>query len=185
MLGETRDDAAGEAFDKTARLLGLGYPGGRAIQELAPTGNPKAFDLPRALGNKTYEMSFSGLKTAVLRHIESAKGQIIPADMAASVQSAIVDVLISRLSFAVQQLQPKSIALVGGVSANKALRDRASSLGGQFGVQVIIPPFSLCTDNAAMIGLAGAFRLGRNVLDHTDRNLSVMGVDTLPGLVNQ
>jgi len=185
ILGETRDDAAGEAFDKTARLLGLGYPGGRAIQALAPAGNPKAFDLPRALGNKTYEMSFSGLKTAVLRQIESAKGEINPADMAASVQAAIVDVLIARLQFAIQELRPKSISLVGGVSANSALRERAIALGEKFGVQVIVPPFSLCTDNAAMIGIAGAFRLGLNVLEHTDRNLAVMGVDNLPGLVNE
>lgn len=185
ILGETRDDAAGEAFDKTARLLGLGYPGGRAIQTLAPAGNPKAFDLPRALGNKTYEMSFSGLKTAVLRQIESAKGEINPADMAASVQAAIVDVLIARLQFAIQEQRPKSISLVGGVSANSALRERAIGLGEKFGVQVIVPPFSLCTDNAAMIGLAGAFRLGLNVLEHTDRNLAVMGVDNLPGLVNE
>lgn len=185
ILGETRDDAAGEAFDKTARLLGLGYPGGRAIQTLAPAGNPKAFDLPRALGNKTYEMSFSGLKTAVLRQIESAKGEINPADMAASVQAAIVDVLIARLQFAIQEQRPKSISLVGGVSANSALRERAIALGEKFGVQVIVPPFSLCTDNAAMIGLAGAFRLGLNVLEHTDRNLAVMGVDNLPGLVNE
>ncbi len=185
LLGETRDDAAGEAFDKTARLLGLGYPGGRAIQELAPSGNPKAFDLPRALGKRTYEMSFSGLKTAVLRHVESAQSPINAADMAASVQAAIVDVLIARLEYSIQENHPRSIALVGGVSANKDLRNQATKLGERYGVQVIVPPFSLCTDNAAMIGLAGAFRLGSNVLMHTDRNLSVMGVDELPGLVRE
>ncbi len=185
ILGETRDDAAGEAFDKTARLLGLGYPGGRAIQSLAPTGNPKAFDLPRALGKNTYEMSFSGLKTAVLRHVEAAQGAINAADMAASVQAAIVDVLLARLEFAIVQNRPRSIALVGGVSANNALRERALALGEKYSVQVIVPPFALCTDNAAMIGLAGAFRLGSNVLEHTDKNLAVMGVDTLPGLVKE
>ena len=154
LLGQTRDDAAGEAFDKGARLLGLGYPGGRQIQEHAKLGTPNRYSLPRGLAKERYEMSFSGLKTAVLRLVEQEGNAISVPDAAASLQQAVCDALLRRLEHAIEDYQPASLGLCGGVAANSQLRSMVEQLGEQNGIAVMIPPFELCTDNAAMIGLA-------------------------------
>ena len=154
LLGQTRDDAAGEAFDKGARLLGLGYPGGRQIQEHAKLGNPNRYSLPRGLAKERYEMSFSGLKTAVLRLVEQEGNAISVPDAAASLQQAVCDALLRRLEHAIEDYQPASLGLCGGVAANSQLRSMVEQLGEQNGIAVMIPTFELCTDNAAMIGLA-------------------------------
>ena len=157
-LGGTRDDAAGEAFDKVGRLLGLGYPGGPAIERAARDGDPTAFALPRAWLDGGYDFSFSGLKTAVLRLVEQHGGQPrgrMVADVAASFQAAVVDVLATKTVAAAEEHGARAILLSGGVSANKALRetvrDRAT-------IPVYFPPLVLCTDNAAMIAACGHYR---------------------------
>lgn len=172
-LGATLDDAAGEAFDKVARLLNLAYPGGPSIQKAAEAGNSMAFNFPRAKMDGGYEFSFSGLKTAVLRTIkqlESEEKEVPVADMAASFQAAVVDVLLAKTLAAARQYQVKSIVVAGGVSANKALR---TAFTGQGEFPVHIPPLYLCTDNAAMIAAAGYFRY---VNGHTD----TLEMDVLP-----
>ena len=167
LLGQTRDDAAGEAYDKGARLLGLGYPGGRQISEQATRGNPKRYDLPRGLAKERYDMSFSGLKTAVLRLVEKEGNTISVPDAAASLQAAINDALIKRLRNAIEDHNPASIALCGGVAANPDLRARVQKLAQQNGIPAYIPPFDLCTDNAAMIGLAAAARLAQGYVNNS------------------
>jgi len=157
-LGGTLDDAAGEAFDKVARLLGLGYPGGPSIQKSAESGNPRAFDLPRAWLDDTWNFSFSGLKTAVLREVRRIQERSRPVpvpDMAASFQAAVVDVLAGKTLRAAESFKAKDILVAGGVSANNALRQ---AFAGQKRFPVHIPPLSLCTDNAAMIAGAGYYR---------------------------
>jgi N6-L-threonylcarbamoyladenine synthase len=157
-LGGTLDDAAGEAFDKVARLLDLGYPGGPAIQEASEGGNPKAFDFPRAWLDDSYDFSFSGLKTAVLREVqqlEKLKSKLPIADLAASFQAAVVHVLIRKTTLAAEEHKTRDILIAGGVSANRALREQISA---QKKYRVHIPPLSLCTDNAAMIASAGCYR---------------------------
>ncbi len=157
-LGGTLDDAAGEAFDKIARLLELGYPGGPAIQEASEGGNPEAFDFPRAWLDDSYNFSFSGLKTAVLRtvrQLEKQKSKLPIPDLAASFQAAVVDVLIRKTLLAAEEHKTKDILIAGGVSANRALREQISS---QKKYRVHIPPLALCTDNAAMIAGAGCYR---------------------------
>lgn len=154
-LGGTLDDAAGEAFDKVARLLGLSYPGGPAIQKAAMNGNPQAFHFPRARLDGTWNFSFSGLKTAVLRvvrDLEQYHRQLPVEDLAASFQAAVVDVLVSKTLAAAKQYQAKEILVAGGVSANRALRE-AFLVQKTFPVH--IPTLALCTDNAAMIAAAG------------------------------
>ena len=162
ILGETLDDAAGEAFDKTAKMLGLPYPGGPHLSKLAETGNPAAFAFPRPLINSNnFEFSFSGLKTAVLYKLQKLPpppSSLLP-DLAASVQQAIVDVLISKLEKAVIRYRPKTIMLGGGVAANKPLRERFKKLATNYHLPSSIPEFQYCTDNAAMIGLAAWYRL--------------------------
>lgn len=157
-LGATLDDAAGEAFDKTARLLGLPYPGGPSIQKAAESGNPQAFNFPRARTDGPWDFSFSGVKTAVLREVRrmQAEGQAIPvADMAASFQATIVSTLLVKTLSAAREFGAREILIAGGVSANQALRD---AFLAQTEFKVNIPKFAYCTDNAAMIASAGYFR---------------------------
>jgi N6-L-threonylcarbamoyladenine synthase len=157
-LGSTLDDAAGEAFDKVARLLGLPYPGGPSVQRAAETGDPTRFKFPRARLDSPYDFSFSGLKTAVLYEVNGLKktGEALPVeDLAASFQSAVVDVLFNKTIQAAHDHHAKEILVAGGVSANRALREAFQS---QSEFKVHIPAFSLCTDNAAMIAAAGYYR---------------------------
>jgi N6-L-threonylcarbamoyladenine synthase len=160
-LGQTQDDAAGEAFDKFAKMLGLGYPGGVLVDRYAQKGNPKAYEFPRGLIKEDhYHFSFSGLKSHAQRKIAEIS-QVAPVleDLCASYQEAIVDVLMYKLEKALQHLQIKKFVITGGVSANSRLRQRAQELVQKKNFQVLIPPLKFCTDNAAMIGLAGALRL--------------------------
>lgn len=159
LLGETIDDAVGEAYDKVARLLGLPYPGGPAIDQLAPTGDARAYALPRAmLSEPGYRFSFSGLKTAARRVIEKNDLAGIPvptADLAASFQAAVVDVLVTKTTAAAEAEGLTTIALAGGVAANRGLRAALAARCEARGWSLSLPPFELCTDNAAMIaGLA-------------------------------
>jgi N6-L-threonylcarbamoyladenine synthase len=152
-VGQTLDDAAGEAFDKGARLLGLGYPGGPALSRLAATGDPAAFAFPTAKGVPGLDFSFAGLKTALLytvRDLGDAETERRRADLAASYEHAIVEALIARTERALAEEPEPRLAIGGGVAANRRLRERAAGLG----VPVTIPPPELCTDNAAMIGSA-------------------------------
>ncbi len=167
-LGGTRDDAAGEAFDKVARLLGLPYPGGPAIQQAAAAGDPNAFALPRAWLKDSWDFSFSGLKTAVLRLVRQLEreGRPLPtADLAASFQAAVVEVLVGKTLRAARQFGAREILVAGGVSANQALRQ---ALQAQDQFPVHIPPLALCTDNAAMIGAAAYFRYRNGQRDPLD-----------------
>ena len=157
-LGSTRDDAAGEAFDKVARLLGLSYPGGPSVQRAAEKGDPTRFKFPRARLDSPYEFSFSGLKTAVLYEVNDLKkqGVAIPVeDIAASFQGTVVDILFNKTMQAARDFDAREILVAGGVSANKALRE---AFLAQDEFKVHIPAFSLCTDNAAMIAAAGYYR---------------------------
>jgi N6-L-threonylcarbamoyladenine synthase len=159
LLGETIDDAVGEAYDKVARMMNLPYPGGPAIDKLAPAGDPRAYALPRAMLNEPgYRFSFSGLKTAVRRLIEKNALAGIPvpqADMAASFQAAVVDVLVAKTVRAAEAEGLTTLALGGGVAANSGLRTALQKVCDQRGWRLSMPPFDLCTDNAAMIaGLA-------------------------------
>jgi N6-L-threonylcarbamoyladenine synthase len=157
-LGSTLDDAAGEAFDKVARLLGLSYPGGPSVQRAAETGDARRFKFPRAKLTNPYDFSFSGLKTAVLYEVNDWKktGKALPVeDLAASFQATVVDVLFNKTIQAAHDHKAKEILVAGGVSANRALRQAFQS---QTEFKVHIPAFSLCTDNAAMIAAAGYYR---------------------------
>jgi len=167
ILGRTRDDAAGEAFDKVARLLGLGYPGGPAIQKLAAQGDAGKLKLPRAWLGDSYDFSFSGLKTAVLRVVEGLDDQpgLTRADVAASFEDAVVDVLVAKTQRAAEQFGVKQVLLAGGVAANKRLREE---MDRRVQRPVIYPPISLCTDNAAMIAAAGYYRFQAGDLSGLD-----------------
>lgn len=171
LLGETMDDAAGEAFDKTAKLLGLGYPGGPALARLADQGNAAAISLPRPMihsGN--LDFSFSGLKTAVLTRLKDAQAQKIVsetlfADLAAATQEAIVDVLVSKSKAALDQTGLKRLVVAGGVGANRLLRQKLASVLEKRRAQAYFPPLELCTDNGAMIAFAAAQRIVRGLAD--------------------
>jgi tRNA N6-adenosine threonylcarbamoyltransferase len=162
VLGQTLDDAAGEAFDKVARLLGLGFPGGPALDRMALDGDPTAIRFPRAMeASGDYDFSMSGLKTAVLRFVkqERAAGRDLHLpDVAASFQEAIVDVQVSKTIAAARDLEVPTVLLGGGVVANSRLRERLLAEGGAAGLRVLVPPLDLCTDNAAMIACVGAAR---------------------------
>ena len=164
-LGSTRDDAAGEAYDKVARLLGLPYPGGQPIDELAQKGDPKAIAFPRALKNhEILDWSFSGLKTAVLNHVQThglPTGQAL-ADVCASFQEAVADALTKKVMLGAKKVGATQLVLCGGVAANSRLRSLAQERADEAGLKLYLPPKRLCTDNGAMIAVAGAeaFRRG-------------------------
>ena len=187
LLGKTRDDAAGEAFDKVARILNLGYPGGPAIQNAAERGVAKKIRLPRAWLSSSYDFSFSGLKTAVLRLVEKvhsegkelagcdadrADGSLSVCDVAASFEDAVVDVLVEKTRRAAVQFGVKMVLLAGGVASNKELRQ---NMEDALGLLVQFPPPKLCTDNAAMIASCGYFRLKAGYRDD-------MSMDVYPNL---
>jgi N6-L-threonylcarbamoyladenine synthase len=162
-LGGTTDDAAGEAFDKVASLLGLGYPGGPEVERAAQSGNAKAYAFPRSfIHDPRLAFSFSGLKTAVLYAIRGPneqRGPVAPppdlvADLAASFQEAVVDILVAKTRLALQQTGMKRLGVGGGVAANGRFRARIATMAAELGVELFIPPMSLCTDNAAMAGIA-------------------------------
>jgi N6-L-threonylcarbamoyladenine synthase len=164
-LATTIDDAAGEAFDKTAKLLGLGIPGGPKVEALAREGNPRAVPLPRPLlGTAEPHFSFAGLKSAVMRAVES--GQYADADIAASFQQAVVDCLVDRTRRALDLAQaPTALVVAGGVAANAAVRGALEALASRHDLPFVAPPLWLCTDNAAMIAWAGCERFGAGLVD--------------------
>ena len=161
LLGETRDDASGEAFDKVSKLLGLGYPGGPEIQKVAKKGNPSSFSFPRPMiQDKSFDMSFSGLKTAVLyatKEVDKTDKKII-CDIAASFQSAITDVLVHKLILSAENKKIDCIVLAGGVAANDELRKKVSEKAKTKNIRTIYPLLKYCTDNAAMIAYLGSLK---------------------------
>ena len=162
ILGKTKDDASGEAFDKVSRAMGLGYPGGPIVDRLSKLGNPQAIDFPRACINENgYDFSFSGLKSSVLNYLNSMKMkelEIVPEDVCASFQSAVVDVLCHKSIKATKDKGYKILTLSGGVAANSALRESLRDRASKEGIELKYPSMVLCTDNAAMIGCAGYYR---------------------------
>jgi N6-L-threonylcarbamoyladenine synthase len=164
-LATTIDDAAGEAFDKTAKLLGLGFPGGPAVEKAAALGNPKAVPLPRPLlGSAEPHFSFAGLKSAVARIV----GQYSAEDIAASFQQAVVDCLLDRTRRALASVHATALVVAGGVAANASVRTALQSLAAEHGLRFVAPPLWLCTDNAAMIAWAGAERFAAGLTDPLD-----------------
>lgn len=171
-LGGTLDDAAGEAFDKVGRVLGLPFPGGPAIDKAAREGNPAAFQFPRAVMEEGYQFSFSGLKTAVLRQSQKYQGHLPLNDIAASFQAAVVDVLVEKTGRAAAEYGVTAVHLAGGVSANSALRQ---AMRERLDIPVWYPPLILCTDNAAMIGAAAHWYFVNGRRDSLD-------IDVIPSL---
>jgi N6-L-threonylcarbamoyladenine synthase len=169
VLGETIDDAAGEAYDKVARWLGLGYPGGPEIDRLAGEGSPNALKLPVSMIGDNYDLSFSGLKTAVVRATQ-AHQNVALADVAASFQAALAEQLLRKLRSSLEHYPVQGVALAGGVAANSALRAGVAQLATEFGLVAHVPTLAMCTDNAAMIAAAGVYRLGRG--ESSELNLS-------------
>lgn len=174
ILGRTRDDAAGEAFDKVARAIGLGYPGGPKIDKVSYEGNPDAIAFPRAkVADAVYDFSFSGLKSAVLNYLNSCemKGmEIHQADVAASFQKAVVDVLVEHSMEAVRQCGMRKFAIAGGVASNTHLRSALEKACAELGVEFYHPSPILCTDNAAMIGAAGYYEYQKGIRSGFDLN---------------
>ena len=176
VLGQTRDDAAGEAFDKVAKMLGLGYPGGPVIDRLGREGNPHAVEFPRAyLGESSFDFSFSGVKTAVLYHLKRIRpatpgaprtefDRKETADLCASFQEAIIDVLVAKTVRAAEETGVRDVAIAGGVSANSRLRARLSEALAGVARRLWFPPLEYCMDNGAMIALVGRMRLERGIL---------------------
>lgn len=161
ILGKTRDDAAGEAFDKIGKILGLSYPAGPVMDKLAKDGNPKFHKFPQALANEGLDFSFSGLKTSALYYTQDKDEQWVQDhldDICASVSEAITGVLIKKLKRAVKKTDAKTIALAGGVSANSMLREKAQDLAEEMGLELFSPKMSYCTDNAAMIAITGRMK---------------------------
>ena len=181
VLGRTVDDAAGEAFDKVARTLGLGYPGGPAVSKAALGGNPKAYPLPTPHVEGKYNVSFSGLKTAVLNAVNQAQmrgEEISVPDMAASFQQRITDILAEKLLLAAGDLGAKKICLAGGVGANTALRQKLERGAKRLSAQLYLPQLNLCGDNAAMIAAQGYYEyLDGNVADLTLNGLPTLNID--------
>ncbi len=179
VMGKTIDDAAGEAFDKLARFMGLGYPGGPAIDRESEGGDPGAIVFPRALRDRPYDFSFSGLKTSVVTYLERAKaaGSVPPlADVAASIQEAIVDVLVDKTFNAVVETEAVSVAGGGGVLANRRLRQRLADEADRRGVELHLPSPELCTDNGAMVAAVASNSLRR-------AGVSAWDTEVDPGLV--
>lgn len=174
IMGRTRDDAAGEAFDKVARAIGLGYPGGPKIDKLSVEGDPEAIAFPRAkVEDSIYDFSFSGLKSAVLNYLNSCemKGeQINRADVAASFQKAVIDVLVEHSMEALRNTDEKNFALAGGVASNQHLRAAMQAACDERGIRLYCPPPVYCTDNAAMIGVAGYYEYLKGVRHGWDLN---------------
>lgn len=158
VIGQTIDDAAGEAFDKVARFLDLGHPGGPAIDRIALAGNAKAIEFPRAMLHDGLDVSFSGLKTSVINYVRK-NPTVSTADVAASFQYAVVDVLAAKARKAAQQIGAKTVALGGGVAANSLLRSTMTTVCAESGWRLVLPSMGMCTDNAAMIASAGWYRL--------------------------
>ena len=158
LLGQTIDDAAGEAFDKVARFLGLGYPGGPAIDRLSGSGDPSAVAFPRGLRGEGFDFSFSGLKTSVVRYVRGNPG-VSTADVAASFQEAVVDILVEKTRQAAASVGARSICIGGGVAANSVLRERILDAASVDGRAAFIPSRAMCTDNAAMVGATAWYRL--------------------------
>jgi N6-L-threonylcarbamoyladenine synthase len=161
LLGRTRDDAAGEAFDKAAKMLGLGYPGGREIDRIAKTGNRRAIRFPRAtMKSGRFDLSFSGVKTSLRQYLLAAE-RVPLEDICASFQEAVVDMLVRPTVRAARALRVERVVVTGGVSANGRLRERMAEVAAEEGLDIAFPRFAYCTDNAAMIGYAGRARLLR------------------------
>ncbi|WML36077.1 tRNA (adenosine(37)-N6)-threonylcarbamoyltransferase complex transferase subunit TsaD [Clostridium sp. OS1-26] len=180
VLGQTRDDAAGEAYDKVARAIGLGYPGGPKIDKLSREGNPRAIKFPRANfhDDKSLDFSFSGVKSAVLNYLnqmEMKKEEINKADVAASFQKAVVDFLVDNAMKACKLKKVNKIAVAGGVAANSCLRETLISAGRKDNIDVLFPEFILCTDNAAMIGSAAYF-------EYMKGNVAPLTLNAIPNL---
>jgi N6-L-threonylcarbamoyladenine synthase len=192
LLGRTRDDAAGEAFDKVAKLLGLGYPGGPVIDRLSAEGDERAVEFtPARIKDGRPDFSFSGLKTAVLYHVRRqgippvSDPALVPPevrDLAASFQRAVVVALLQRFRAAAQETRPASLLLTGGVAANRALRREAARMAEELGLPLFVPPIALSTDNAAMIGAAGHVAFLRGVRAGWELNAEAhLPLETLPG----
>ncbi|MGA2838357.1 MAG: tRNA (adenosine(37)-N6)-threonylcarbamoyltransferase complex transferase subunit TsaD [Acidimicrobiales bacterium] len=171
MMGGTIDDAAGEAFDKVARFIGLGYPGGPAIDAISSEGDPTAYAFPRSLPGDGYDFSFSGLKTSVVNRVRKEPGAST-ADVAASFQEAVVDVLVTRARAAAADVGARAVCLAGGVAANSLLRARVTEACAEDGIGAFLPSRALCTDNAAMVAAAGHWRLR-----HGDTSPLTLGAD--------
>jgi len=174
ILGRTRDDAAGEAFDKIARFLDLGYPGGPVIEKKAKEGDPEAIDFPRSFNNDDiYDFSFSGLKTAVINYVHNEKqrgNKLNIADIAASFQQAVIDSLIQRVIKALKNYEVGSVVISGGVAANQELRKQLRKVVNEKGLKLYYPELKLCTDNAAMIGAVAYYQYQKN--DFSDLSLN-------------
>lgn len=168
LLGKTRDDAAGEAFDKIGKILNLPYPAGPIVDKLSKTGDPEFYSFPRSMINQGLDFSFSGLKTSVLYYTQKQeKGYIEDHinDICASVSAAITDVLITKLKRAVKKTGVQTVMLAGGVSANSMLREKAEKMAEESGLQLLIPAFEYCTDNAAMIAITGSLKAREGMFD--------------------
>lgn len=180
LLGRTLDDAAGEAFDKFAKMLNLGFPGGVQVDRHAQKGNAQAFSFPRPLIEQdNLNFSFSGLKTAALRLLENTEGEKHISDLCASYQEAIVSTLVSKLKKATKQLDLKQVVVTGGVSANSQLRKQVLSWGEEENIQCALPPLKYCTDNAAMIGYVGleSLKKGMRGSENTDPSATSLKTD--------